>query len=87
MVLNKFDLRSAIRLSAVFLLAAVTAACIEIALWRSQSLFSFVFPFLIYILASFRLLPWKTFTRKSLSFGLMLGVCIPLILYTAGYSL
>ena len=72
--------------SLVFAIALVVATAIEIVLWRSETLLSFVVPFIIYTLVSLRLLPWRTPTRRAFSTGLPLGMFTPLILYWFGYS-
>lgn len=85
-LLANFASPTILSLSAVFVCALATATCVEIALWRAQTLLSFVIPFVIYTLGSLRFLPWKNPTWKSFSLGLMVGMFAPLILYSFGFS-
>jgi hypothetical protein len=83
---GNFDARVFTRLSLAFLFSAAVGTSIEILLWRSESLMSFILPFVIYTLGSLRYLPWRTPMRKAFSLGALLGMFTPLILYTFGYS-
>jgi hypothetical protein len=74
------------RLTMVFVVSALGAMSIEILLWRWESLLSFVFPFAIFVLVSLRFLPWRTPTRKAFSGGIFVGVFLPLIIFSFGYS-
>ncbi|MDN3273630.1 hypothetical protein QWJ07_05195 [Frankia sp. RB7] len=74
-------------LSLVFVVSTGTATLIELLLWRSESLLAFVVPAVVYTLGSIRLLPWKTPVRKVFSFGILLGMFVPLISYTFGLSI
>jgi hypothetical protein len=75
-----YDVRMLARLSAVFTLSAASTACVEIFLWRSESLIALFLPFLVWILASLRVFPRRTATRKAFSAGIFVGMCIPLAL-------
>lgn len=75
-----YEARTLARLSAVFILFAVSTAWIEILLWRSSSLLSLFLPFLVYILACLRAFPKRTATRKAFSAGVFVGMTAGTIL-------
>jgi len=76
-----YDVRTLALLSAVFTLSAASTACVEILLWRSESLLSLFLPCLVYLLTCWRLFPRRTATRKAFSAGVIVGMCIPLFFY------
>jgi hypothetical protein len=81
------DVRSLALLPVVFILSLAASICIEMLLWRTELLLAIFVPFVIYMLASLRFVPWRTPMRKAFSLGILSGMFVPLILYAFGYWL
>lgn len=65
----------------VFILSVGATIAIEVVAWKNDWLLALALPVLLYALAEFRILPWKTPFRKAFSLGICVGMVVLFIIW------